>query len=295
MPLTIADHPQVRQLIDIALAEDMPYGDITTDAVLKGTEFAEAVFRVKADGVLAGLPVARAVLHRVDPGLGFEEMREDGDHVEEGMAVAQVAGSAVSILKAERLALNFLQHLSGVATETWEMVRLVCRTHARIVDTRKTIPGLRLLEKYAVRMGCGANHRFGLSDGVLIKDNHIEAVGSIKNAVARAREAVPHLTKIEVECASLEQVREALDAGADAILLDNMEPGVMARAVEIVDGRALTEASGNITRRTIVAVAETGVDLISSGAITHSARALDISLKFEDPDPPAERRLQRIR
>ena len=259
---------------------------------------AQRVARELAIPVFLYEDAARVPEHRnlaVIRGKGFEEMREDGDHVEEGMAVAQVAGSAVSILKAERLALNFLQHLSGVATETWEMVRLVCRTHARIVDTRKTIPGLRLLEKYAVRMGCGANHRFGLSDGVLIKDNHIEAVGSIKNAVARAREAVPHLTKIEVECASLEQVREALDAGADAILLDNMEPGAMARAVEIVDGRALTGASGNITRRTIVAVAETGVDLISSGAITHSARALDISLKFEDPDPPAERRLQRIR
>ncbi len=294
MPLTIADHPQVRQLIDIALAEDMPYGDITTDAVLKGTEFAEAVFRVKADGVLAGLPVARAVLHRVDPGLGFEEMREDGDHVEEGMAVAQVAGSAVSILKAERLALNFLQHLSGVATETWEMVRLVRRTHARIVDTRKTIRASGSWRNAPCAWDAALATASGLSDGVLIKDNPIEAVGSIERRCSGAQ-AVPHLTKIEVECASLEQVREALDAGADAILLDNMEPGAMARAVEIVDGRALTEASGNITRRTIVAVAETGVDLISSGAITHSARALDISLKFEDPDPPAERRLQRIR
>ncbi|MBD3177225.1 MAG: carboxylating nicotinate-nucleotide diphosphorylase [Armatimonadia bacterium] len=295
MPFSIADHPQVRQIIDIALAEDLPYGDITTDSVLKGTEFAEAVFRAKADGVLAGLEVARAVLHRVDPGLGFEAAREDGDHVEEGMALAQVAGSAASILKAERLALNFLQHLSGVATETWEMVKLTAHTAARIVDTRKTTPGLRALEKHAVRVGGGANHRFGLSDGVLIKDNHIEAVGTLKEAVARAREAAPHLTKIEVECASLDQVREALDAEADAILLDNMEPIMLSRAVEVVGGAAITEASGNITRATIKRVAETGVDLISSGAITHSAPALDISLKFEDPNPPTERRLQRIR
>lgn len=295
MPFSIADHPHVRQLVDLALAEDMPYGDITTEAVLRGTEFAEAVFRAKAGGVVAGLPIARAVLHRVDPGLGFEAMWDDGDHVEEGAALAQVAGSAASILKAERLALNFLQHLSGVATETWEMVKLISHTHARIVDTRKTTPGHRLLEKYAVRLGGGANHRFGLSDGVLIKDNHIEAVGSIEEAVDRARRAVPHLTKVEVECATLPQVREALDAEADAVLLDNMDPETIARAVALVGGRAVTEASGNITRRTVAAVAETGVDLISSGAITHSARALDIALKFESPDPLADRRLQRIR
>lgn len=295
MPFSIADYPHVRQLVDLALAEDMPYGDITTEAVLRGTEFAEAVFRAKAGGVVAGLPIARAVLHRVDPGLGFEAMWDDGDHVEEGAALAQVAGSAASILKAERLALNFLQHLSGVATETWEMVKLISHTHARIVDTRKTTPGHRLLEKYAVRLGGGANHRFGLSDGVLIKDNHIEAVGSIEEAVDRARRAVPHLTKVEVECATLPQVREALDAEADAVLLDNMDPETIARAVALVGGRAVTEASGNITRRTVAAVAETGVDLISSGAITHSARALDIALKFESPDPLADRRLQRIR
>jgi nicotinate-nucleotide pyrophosphorylase (carboxylating) len=175
------------------------------------------------------------------------------------------------------------------------MVKLISHTHARIVDSRKTAPGHRLLEKYAVRLGGGANHRFGLSDGVLIKDNHIEAVGSIEEAVDRARRAVPHLTKVEVECATLPQVREALDAEADAVLLDNMDPETIARAVALVGGRAVTEASGNITRRTVAAVAETGVDLISSGAITHSARALDIALKFESPDPLADRRLQRIR
>jgi len=295
MPHTIADHPQVRALIDLGLAEDMPYGDLTTEVVLKGTEYAEAVVRANEHGVLAGLPVSRAVFERVDPALGFEAFRDDGDHVEPGVAVAQVAGSAASMLRAERLALNFLQHMSGIATATFEMVKAVAGTRARIVDTRKTVPGTRVLAKYAVRMGGGGNHRFGLSDGVLIKDNHIHACGSIRDAVGRARARSPHLTRVEVECALLEQIPEAVEAGADAVLLDNMSPEMLRKAVALVNGRAITEASGGVSRSTVRAIAETGVDLISCGAITHSAPALDISLNFEDPEPPSERRLQRVR
>jgi len=295
MPHTIADHPQVRALIDVGLAEDLPYGDLTTEAVLKGTEYAEAVARAKARGVVAGLPVFRAVFERVDPGLGFEPLCDEGDHVEPGGAVAQVAGCAASILRAERLALNFLQHMSGIATATFEMVKAVSGTGARIVDTRKTVPGMRAPAKYAVRMGGGLNHRFGLSDGVLIKDNHIHACGSIRDAVERARARAPHLTRVEVECALLEQIPEALDAGADAVLLDNMSPEMLRKAVALVGGRAITEASGGVSLSSVRAIAETGVDLISCGAITHSAPALDIALIFEDPEPPAERRLQRVR
>lgn len=295
MPETIADHPHVRHLIELALAEDMPQGDVTTDSVLTGREYAEADFRAKSPGVLAGLPVARAVMHRVDPALGFTMHLDDGDHVRGGEAVASVAGCAASILRAERTALNFLQHLSGVATATWEFVCRVAGTGAKIVDTRKTVPGLRLLEKYAVRMGGGHNHRFGLSDGILIKDNHIAACGSIALAVKRARERVPHLQRIEVECRVLEQVHDAVEAGADAILFDNMDLETMRAAVAYVGGRAVCEASGGVTLANARAIAEAGVDIISCGAITHSARALDISLDFCEPQVPPDIRLQRVR
>jgi len=295
MEFPLARHPHVVRLVELAIEEDMPQGDITTEAVLKGTEFAEADFRVKADGVLAGLPIVEMVLHRVDPGLGLELHRDDGDVVENGVCAATVAGRAASILMAERVALNFLQRMSGIATATYDMVKAISHTNARIVDTRKTAPGWRALEKYAVRMGRGSNLRFSLSDGILIKDNHIEACGSIALAVERARARCPHLTRIEVECTRLEQVQDALDAGADAVLLDNMEPDTLRKAVRMVAGRATTEASGGINLSTVKAVAETGVDLISAGAVTHSARALDISLDFLRPDPGLERRLQRVR
>lgn len=279
----------------MALEEDLPHGDITTGAVLRGTEYDEGVFRVKRDGVVAGLPIVETVLLRIDPTLGFEAHVDDGDHVREGQALASVAGRAASILSAERTALNFLQRLSGIATATFEWVSLVSHTGARIIDTRKTIPGWRLLDKYAVRMGGGANHRMSLSDGILIKDNHIEACGGIAPAIREARARAPHLMKIQVECDSLELLQEALDAEAEVILLDNMDVDTLRRAVELNRGRATLEASGGITRNTVRLVAETGVDLISVGALTHSAPALDISLDFEPPEDMGDRRLQRIR
>ncbi len=295
MEFPLAKHPHVMRLVELAIEEDAPQGDVTTQALLRGTEFAEADFRAKSDGVLAGLPLVEMVLHRIDPGLGIETHRDDGDVMEAGVLIATVAGRAASILMAERSALNFLQRLSGVATATYDFVKAVSHTKARIVDTRKTAPGWRLLDKYAVRMGRGGNHRFSLSDGVLIKDNHIEACGSIGLAVERARSHAPHLTRIEVECARLEQVQDALDAGADAILLDNMDLETLRKAVGLVDGRVVTEASGGVDLSSVKAIAETGVDLISVGAITHSAKALDISLDFIRPDPALERRLQRVR
>ncbi len=292
---SVADHPHVRRLIELALEEDMPHGDLTTDCALRGSEYEEGVFRLKSDGVVAGLPLVEAVLHRIDPTLGWECHVDDGDHAGEGAALATVAGRATSILAAERTALNFLQRLSGIATATFELVRVVSHTKARVCDTRKTLPGWRLLDKYAVRMGGGANHRFSLSDGILIKDNHVEACGGIKPAVAAARARAPHLLRIEVECGSLEQVQDALDAETDVILLDNMDPPMLRRAVELVNGRALLEASGGVTLATAKQVAEAGVDLISVGSLTHSVTALDISLDFVPPDDPSKRRLQRTR
>jgi nicotinate-nucleotide pyrophosphorylase (carboxylating) len=295
MPYTIADHPHVRQLIELALAEDMPDRDITTEAVLTGTEYAEATIRAKSPGVIAGLTVAAAVFRRIDPGIGIEFHRSDGDAVEEQLALASLAGSAVSLLRAERVALNFLQHVSGIATATRGMVKAVAGTGARIVDTRKTTPGHRVLEKYGVRMGGGSNHRFGLSDGVLIKDNHIEACGTIGEAVKRARAGATHLMRIEVECGTLAQVEDALSAGADAILLDNMDLDTLRQAVRHIGDRAVTEASGGVTLATVREIARTGVDIISCGSITHSAPAMDISLTFDPPDQAPDRRLQRTR
>lgn len=291
----IADHPHVRRLIELALEEDLPHGDLTTDCVLRGTEYDEGVFRAKQDGVVAGLPLAEAILHRIDPTLGWEGHVDDGDHVGEGMALATVAGRAASILTAERTALNFLQRLSGIATATFDMVSAVAHTRARITDTRKTLPGWRLLDKYAVRLGGGTNHRFSLSDGILIKDNHIEACGGIGPAVKAARARAPHLLRIEVECDCLELVQEALDAEVDIILLDNMDPSTLRKAVELTKGRALLEASGGVTLNTVKSVAEAGIDLISVGSLTHSAAALDISLDFEPPVDTSDRRLQRTR
>jgi nicotinate-nucleotide pyrophosphorylase (carboxylating) len=295
MPYTIADHPHVRQLIELAFAEDVPDRDITTEAVLTGTEFAQATIRAKSEGVIAGLPVAAAAFRRIDPGVGIELHRNEGDWVEEQLALASIAGSAVSILAAERVALNFLQHMSGIATATREMVKAVAGTGARIVDTRKTTPGHRVLEKYAVRMGGGANHRLGLSDGILIKDNHIEACAGIGEAVKRARAGATHLMRVEVECKTLAQVEDALAAGADAILLDNMDLDTLRQAVQHIGGRATTEASGGVALATVREIARTGVDIISCGWITHSAPALDISLTFDPPEELPDRRLQRTR
>ena len=268
----------LNQLIDRCLEEDIGPGDITTNSVVAPDLKTTAFIKAKQDGVLAGLPVARAVFLRLDPELVFTPLVDEGTAVTAGTVLARLEGRARTILTGERLALNFLQRLSGVATLTSRLVRLVGDYPVRLVDTRKTTPGLRVLEKYAVRMGGGHNHRLGLFDAVLIKDNHIRAAGGISQAVGRARLAVPHTVKIELEAEDLAGVAEALEAGADIIMLDNMDPQSMARAVKLVNGRALLEASGGITADTLVSVAAAGVDVISVGALTHSAPALDISL-----------------
>ncbi len=258
----------------------MPEGDITSESVIPPDARSEAFFLAKEDGVVAGLGIAARVFTTIDPAVIFIERFKDGSAFRQGDKLARVKGPTTALLKGERTALNFLQHLSGVATATRRYVETVAGTRTKILDTRKTTPGLRLLEKYAVRTGGGTNHRISLSDMVLIKDNHIRFVGSIREAVRRARAKVRPGVKIEVEAASLLQVREALAAGADWIMLDNMPLETMSQAVVLAGGRAPLEASGNMTLDRVRAVAETGVDYISVGALTHSARAVDISMDF---------------
>ncbi len=271
----------LNDLIERSLKEDVGTGDITTLSTIDAKKEITGRFLAKEDGILCGMDVVRAVFAFVDPKILLTAYKEDGDSVKKGEVIAEIAGLARSILTGERLALNLLQHMSGIATRTHEAVEKVKGTGARIADTRKTTPGLRVLEKYAVKCGGGSNHRFNLADGVLIKDNHIEAAGGITNAVNMARANIPHTLKIEVEIETFEELEEALRAGADIIMLDNMSYDDMKKAVEIVDGRAVTEASGNMGEKDLRRVAETGVDLISIGALTHSVKALDISLKFK--------------
>ena len=267
-------------LIELAFAEDIGIGDITTDATVPPTQMGIGTLLAKSAGTVAGLPVAERVFEKLDPTLTFRRLVKDGDAVVAGTAIAEVQGSAKTILIGERTALNFLQRLSGIATLTAQFVEAVAGYDTQIVDTRKTAAGWRAVQKYAVRVGGAQNHRFGLYDGVLIKDNHIIAAGGIRNAVQRARQTVPHTAKIEIEVETVEQVDEALDAGADILLLDNMPPGIMQRVVQEVRNRAVTEASGGITLDTVKAVAATGVNLISVGALTHSAMPMDISLNL---------------
>jgi nicotinate-nucleotide pyrophosphorylase (carboxylating) len=271
----------LNDLIEKSLKEDIGTGDITTNSTIPAHKTITGRFLAKESGILCGVEVVRAVFSFVDPTISVDFIKKDGEKIEKGEVIATISGLARSILTGERLALNLLQHMSGIATRTGEAVEKVKGTGARIADTRKTTPGLRVLEKYAVKCGGGSNHRFNLADGVLIKDNHIEAAGSITAAVQMARNNIPHTLKIEVEVETFEQLQEALDAGADIIMLDNMSNEDMKKAVEIVGGRALTEASGNMGEKDLRAVAETGVDLISIGALTHSVKALDISLKFK--------------
>jgi nicotinate-nucleotide pyrophosphorylase (carboxylating) len=273
--------------VNTALDEDLGRGDITSRAVVRAGVKARGSFMAKQDFVLAGLEVADAVFTSFDPYLQIESTAGDGDEIRSGKIFARTTGEAHVLLAAERVALNFLQHLSGIATTTRSYVEAIAGTSTRIVDTRKTTPGLRLLEKYAVTVGGGYNHRLGLDDGVLIKDNHMAIAGSVNEAVRRAREAVGHLHKIEVEVATLEQVREALDAKADILLLDNMPPDLVRQAIQIIrerepdETRTLTEASGGINLANVRDYAEAGVDLISIGALTHSAPAVDISFKIK--------------
>jgi nicotinate-nucleotide pyrophosphorylase (carboxylating) len=272
--------PQLHRLIDLALEEDLGIGDVTTQALIPPDLQGEAQIRAKQNLVVAGLPVAALVFQKVDSSLVFEPQTDEGQEVTSGMVLARLAGPVAAILTGERTALNFLQRLSGIASFTRLMVSLIAGARAALVDTRKTTPGWRALEKYAVRLGGARNHRAGLYDGVLIKNNHIAAAGSITQAVKEARERSHHLLKIEVEVTDLAGLQEALAAGADVIMLDNMDEATMAQAVALTAGRAWLEASGSMSAECLPQVAATGVDLISMGALTHSAPAADIHLRL---------------
>jgi nicotinate-nucleotide pyrophosphorylase (carboxylating) len=273
------DH-SLQELIERALAEDIGSGDVTTAATIPADAHAEAVMLAKQHLVLAGLDVSREVFLYLDPGIEFTAYAKDGDVIHAGMEIARLSGNTRTLLVGERVALNLLQHMSGIATLTAAFVEKIKGLNAEVLDTRKTLPGLRQLEKYAVRMGGGRNHRFGLYDGVLIKDNHIKAAGGIAQAITRVRTTAHHLLKIEVETKTLAEVREALAEKADIIMLDNMTIDMIREAVRLIDQQALVEASGNVTLETVWHIAETGVDLISSGSLTHSAPAADISMKI---------------
>ncbi len=271
---------KLAEQIRVWLDEDIGTGDITAVSTVSADRIAEGKFIAKESGMICGMDVCKTVFLTVDPSVEFRSFAKDGDRVNKGDVIAAVGGNARALLMAERLSLNLLQRMSGIATKTNEAVKQVQGTNAKIADTRKTTPGLRVLEKYAVKVGGGSNHRFNLADGVLIKDNHIVASGSITNAVKAAKENAPHTLKVEVEVETLAQLREALDVKADIIMLDNMDYETMSEAVRMVNGRALTEASGNMGEKDLLAVARTGVDIISIGALTHTVRAMDISLKF---------------
>jgi len=276
---------KAEESVDHALAEDWAWGDVTTQALIPADAEGKASFIAKSEGILAGIEVVHLVFARVDPYLEFRALLHDGDKLQRGTEIATVEGKVGSILRGERVALNFLQRLSGIATETSRYVEAVRSTKARIVDTRKTTPGLRFLEKYAVRAGGGQNHRVHLGDGILIKDNHLAALRArgldMKVAIDLARKNAPHTLKIEVEVTTVEEAGEAIEAGADIIMLDNMSVEEMRRAVKSIGGRVLVEASGGVTLDNVRSVAETGVDLISVGALTHSVKALDISLELQ--------------
>lgn len=271
---------EIDRIIVAALAEDMPFGDVTTESTIPPGNISRAKIVSKQDGILAGLDVAERVFRIIDESIKIQKECADGDRIKAGQLLATLEGRTHALLKGERTALNLLQRLSGIATLTAEYCKRVEGYNVRIVDTRKTVPGMRLLDKYAVRMGGGKNHRFGLSDGVLIKDNHIKAAGGIRMAIEAARKAVPHTMKIEIEVADMQQVAEALENKADIIMLDNMTVQEMKEAVLLVKGKALTEASGGVNLESVREIAATGVDIISVGELTHSVKALDIHMKI---------------
>jgi nicotinate-nucleotide pyrophosphorylase (carboxylating) len=276
---------QVDEVVRRALAEDLSAGDITSEALIEKSWPGKAFFLVKTPGVLAGIEIARRVFFQVDPGIRMDVLIRDGTPIKQGDVAGTVSGTFFNILAAERTAVNLLQHLSGVATETARLVAAVKGFSVRILDTRKTLPGLRALEKYAVRAGGGDNHRMNLGDGILIKDNHLEMLKSrgltVKDVLKRVKERTPFRFKIEIEVTNPTEAREAAEAGADVILLDNMAVPAIREAVQLIKSRALIEASGGITIANARAIAETGVNFMSSGSITHSVKALDISLEFE--------------
>jgi len=271
----------IQEIISRALAEDIGHGDITTEVTVDPEAEGKAIIVAKEDLVLCGIDVFLEVFLTLDPSIDFSCEFMDGESIANGNIIAELAGPLATLLTGERVALNLLQRMSGIATLTAKYAKAVSGTKAWILDTRKTTPGLRVLEKYAVTVGGGHNHRFGLSDGILIKDNHIAAAGGIKKAVESARYLAPHTLKIEVECSTIAQVKEALAVGADIIMLDNMDNKTMKAAVKTIAGKALVEASGNMSLERVAAVAQTGVDFISVGALTHSAPAIDISMRVK--------------
>ncbi|MFZ5988500.1 MAG: carboxylating nicotinate-nucleotide diphosphorylase [Bacillota bacterium] len=271
---------EVDRIIINALKEDIPSGDITTDNIISENSVSEALLISKDTGVIAGLDVAKRVFELLDDKVDFKKMIEEGQTVKYGDIIAKLKGNTRALLKGERTALNLLQRLSGIATKTRQLADRIKDLPSKVVDTRKTTPGLRILEKYAVRIGGGYNHRFCLSDGVLIKDNHIKAAGGIIKAIELVRDRIPHTIRIEVETETIEQVFEALNGKADIIMLDNMGLDKMIEAVKIINGKAITEASGNVNFDTIYDIASTGVDIISVGGLTHSVNAFDVSMKI---------------
>ena len=277
---------EIEETVDRALAEDLSWGDVTTDVLIPHDQQGKAYLLVKASGIVAGVEVAKEVFHRVDPEIEVEVLIQDGSKVQAGDIIARISGRITSILKGERTALNFLQRLSGIASETYRYVEAVEGLPVRIMDTRKTTPGLRSLEKYAVKVGGGENHRMNLGDGILIKDNHLATLRSrglsIKEIITKARPNTPRRLRIEVEVKTVQEAKEAAEAEADIIMLDNMTLEDMRKAVEIIRGRAIIEASGGVTMDKVRVIAETGVDFISVGALTHSVKALDISLELEE-------------
>ncbi|KGN71920.1 MULTISPECIES: carboxylating nicotinate-nucleotide diphosphorylase [unclassified Porphyromonas] len=269
----------LEQLISLAFEEDLFSGDIATEAIMAQEEYKVATLTAKADGIISGLKIAERIIAYLGEA-EFTPLVEDGDEVKKGEDILKIRARYDHLLKSERIMLNFLQRMSGIATATNRLVKLIGHTNAKLLDTRKTVPGHRLTDKMAVRHGGGTNHRMGLYDMAMLKDNHIKAAGGITPAVQQVRKVTPISIRIEVETSTLEQVLEAVEAGADVIMLDNMDTASMKEAVAIINGRAKTEASGNINEGTIAAVAETGVDYISVGSLTHSVRALDISMNF---------------
>ncbi len=271
------------KLIQMALQEDITSEDITTNAVMPGARKGEVQLICKQDGIVAGLGIFSRVFELLDDAVEVDLKCQDGDMVKEGQLMAVLTGDIRVLLSGERVALNYLQRMSGIATYTASIAKLLEGSRTKLLDTRKTTPNMRVFEKYAVKVGGGYNHRYNLSDGVLLKDNHIGAAGGVKQAVRMAKEYAPFVRKIEVEVENLDMVREAVDAGADIIMLDNMSPEEMKEAVRIIDGRAETECSGNVTKENVERLVDIGVDYISSGALTHSAPILDISLKNLHP------------
>ncbi len=280
-PVTFAVNAD--ELIKLALKEDITSEDASTNAVIRKKTLGRVQLICKQNGVICGLSVFKRTFELLDGSVKIKLFAEDGDRVEKGQLIAEVEGDIRVLLSGERTALNFLQRMSGIATYTAELVKLLEGSKTKLLDTRKTTPNMRIFEKYSVRVGGGVNHRYNLSDGILLKDNHIGAAGSVKRAVELAKEYSPFVRKIEIEVENLEMCRQALEAGADIIMLDNMSPEDMKKAVVMIGGRALTECSGNITKENIRSIADIGVDFVSSGALTHSAPILDLSLKNLHP------------